>query len=154
MRLAEIDHVVALKDEHGDVAMFAEMVRRLGPHLAWINGMAEMHAAPYFKAGAQAFTSGIINFAPPLTLAVWDAGAAGRWDDLAALLDRAIRPLAELRQRRRGYAIAVVKEAMNLLGLPGGAVRAPLTPLAPADREDLRRVLIGLNLLPPEEARR
>lgn len=146
-RLAEIEEVVALKDEDGDLKLFAETRARLGDRLAWINGMAEMLAAPYFVAGAGAFTSGIVNFAPALSLTVWELGAAGRWDELNELVATKIRPLASLRERRKGYPIAVVKEAMNLLGLPGGAVRLPLTPMDPADRDDLRRLLIDLELL-------
>jgi 4-hydroxy-tetrahydrodipicolinate synthase len=34
-----------------------------------------------------------------------------------------------------------VKEAMNMMGLPAGAFRLPLTPLKPANREVLRRAL-------------
>lgn len=146
-RLAEVDSVVALKDEVGDLRWFVEFVERFGDRMAWVNGMAEILAAPYFAAGAQAFTSGLVNFAPQITLAVWEAGAAGRWADLHDLVARQVRPLIELRERRRGYGITVVKEAMNLLGMPGGAARSPLVPLAPEDREDLRRVLTDLGLL-------
>ncbi len=146
-RLAEIDTVMAFKDEYGDLKMFIETKERLGDRLVWINGMAETLAAPYFAAGAQAFTSGIVNFAPQLSLAVWDAGAAGRWEELHDLVAHKIRPLAALRERRKGYSIAVVKEAMNLLGMPGGTVRLPLVPLDPQDREDLRTVLKELGLL-------
>ncbi len=146
-RLAEIDTAVAFKDEYGDLKMFTETKERLGDRLVWINGMAETLAAPYFAAGARAFTSGIANFAPQLSLAVWDAGAAGRWEELHDLIARKIRPLAALRERRKGYSVAVVKEAMNMLGLPGGTVRLPLVPLDPRDREDLRAVLKALGLL-------
>lgn len=148
-RLAEIPEVVALKDEYGDLRLFAETRDRLGDRLAWINGMAETLAAPYFAAGARAFTSGIVNFAPRLSIAVWEAGNDGRWVDLNALVAAKIRPLAMLRERRKGYQVAVVKEAMTMLGLPGGAVRLPLVPLAAADRDDLRRLLIELELLTP-----
>jgi 5-dehydro-4-deoxyglucarate dehydratase len=146
-RLTEIDEVVALKDEFGDLKLFIETRERVGDRLAWINGMAETLAAPYFAAGAGAFTSGIVNFAPQLTIDVWNRGAAGDWDGLRELITCRVRPLARLRERQRGYAITVVKEAMNLLGLPGGAVRLPLTPLAPADHEDLRTTLVDLGLL-------
>ena len=149
-RLAQTETVVALKDEVGDIRMFLETVERLGDRMAWINGMAEMLAGPYFAAGAQAFTSGLVNFAPAISLAVWDAGISGRWGELHALIADKVRPLAALRERRKGYAITVVKEAMNLLGLPGGAVRLPLVPLAPEDRDDLRTTLKRLGLLKEE----
>ncbi|HEV2067991.1 MAG TPA: dihydrodipicolinate synthase family protein, partial [Thermomicrobiales bacterium] len=66
---------------------------------------------------------------------------------LNAVVATNIRPLARLRERRNGYHIAVVKEAMNLLGLPGGAVRSPLLPVAAEDREELRRILATIGLL-------
>jgi 5-dehydro-4-deoxyglucarate dehydratase len=146
-RLAEIPAVVALKDEVGDLKTFGAMRAQLGDRLVWIDGMAELLLAPYLAAGAQAMTTGIVNFAPALSLAVWDAGITGRADELTDLLTRKIRPLARLRERRKGYAIAVVKEAMNMLGLPGGTVRLPLLPMLPADRQELRRVLQGIGLM-------
>jgi 5-dehydro-4-deoxyglucarate dehydratase len=146
-RLAENELVVALKDEVGDLKSFLEMRARLGERLAWINGMAELLVAPYLAAGAQAMTTGIVNFAPQLSLAVWQAAVAGRHAELDQLLNTKIRPLARLRERRKGYAIAIVKEAMNLLGMSGGSVRLPLTPVQPADRAELRLTLQQLGIL-------
>ncbi len=146
-RLADIDNVVALKDEWGDLKLFIETRERLGDRMAWINGMAEVLAPAYFGAGAQAFTSGIVNFAPQLTLAVWEAGARGDVAECSQLIGSTIRGLARLRERQKGYHIAIVKEAMNLLGMPGGHVRSPLAPVAPADLADLRAELVRLGLL-------
>lgn len=146
-RLAEIDAVVALKDEYGDLKLFVETKERLGDRLAWVNGMAEALLGAYLGAGAQAMTSGIVNFAPRLSLDVWEAGMAGDSQGLQTLVATKVRLLARLRERRKGYAIAVVKEAMNLLGLPGGTVRAPLLPMLPADREELRQTLVALSIL-------
>jgi 5-dehydro-4-deoxyglucarate dehydratase len=146
-QLAEIETVIALKDEYGDLKLFIESIELLGKRLRWINGMAEPLAAPYCAAGAEAMTSGIVNFAPQLTLAIWEAGEKGDWATLRSLVARSIRPLARLRERRKGYHIAVIKEAMNLLGLPGGAVRSPVLPLTPQDRDELRGALRNLELL-------
>jgi 5-dehydro-4-deoxyglucarate dehydratase len=147
-RLARIDSVVAFKDENGDLRMFIETVERLGNRLVWVNGTAETLAAPYFAAGARVFTSAIANFAPHLSMAVWEAGTNGSWDDLNAIVAYKVRPVAALRERRKGYGVAVVKEAMNMLGMPGGIVRSPLVPLTLDDREDLRKILEELELLP------
>jgi 5-dehydro-4-deoxyglucarate dehydratase len=151
-RLAEIPSVIALKDEYGDLKMFVETMEGVGDRLALINGMAEPMAAPYFGAGARAMTSGIVNVVPEVSLAIWNAGVAGRFAELRELVAR-IRPLARLRERRKGYHIPVIKEAMNLLGRPGGAVRLPLVPLTPADREDLQRILVDLGCTLVSDAR-
>lgn len=143
-RLAEIDSVIALKDEVGDLKTFGEMRARVGGRLGWIDGMAELLLAPYLAAGAQAMTSGIVNFAPQLSLAIWEAGVAGRLSELDALLDTMVRPLAKMRERRKGYAIAVVKEAMNMLGLAGGSVRLPLVGMREEDRSELAALLASL----------
>jgi 5-dehydro-4-deoxyglucarate dehydratase len=147
-RLTEVEAVVAFKDEYGDIKMFMEMMERIGDRLAWINGMAETLAVPYCSAGAQGMTSGIVNFAPQLSLAVWEASKAGRWDEARALIAQKIRPLARLRARRNGYSIAVIKEAMNLLGMPGGCTRSPIIPLSSPDRNELREMLVALALHP------
>jgi 5-dehydro-4-deoxyglucarate dehydratase len=148
-RLIDLETVVGFKDEVGDLRIFGAMVERYGDRFAWINGMAELLAGPYAAAGAQAMTSGIVNVDPDASLAVWDAATTADWARLAHLLAERVRPLAALRERRGGYQVAVVKEAMNLLGRPGGGrVRAPVVPLADADREDLRRVLQQVGLMP------
>ena len=50
-------------------------------------------------------------------------------------------PLYALRARRRGYEVAVMKEAMNQIGLAAGSVRAPLPQLRPEEKEELRIML-------------
>ncbi len=141
-RLAEIPEVIAFKDELGDLKLFGELVDRLGDRLTWINGMAETWLAPYVSLGAQGVTSGMVNVVPELSLELWDAAIGSRWGDLAKLLHRGPRQLARLRERRNGYPIVVIKEALNLLGRPGGGVaRLPLVPLAEEDREELRSIL-------------
>ena len=146
LRLAELDGVVALKEEAGDAALFAAARERIGNRWAWINGMAELHVAKYAAIGADAFTSGLINVAPQLTRDVRDAAAAGRWDAVAELVER-IRPFSALRAKAPGYSTAVIKEAMAMLGRPGGGrVRPPMARLASADREHLRELLPSLGV--------
>jgi 5-dehydro-4-deoxyglucarate dehydratase len=148
-RLAELEAVVALKDEWGDLRLFAAARESIGPRWAWINGMAELQAAEYAVLGADAFTSGLVNVAPGLALAVRDAVADASWEELADLVAR-IRPFATLRSRRPGYGIAVIKEAIALLGGPGGGrVRPPLSRMRPDDREELAALLPSLEAALP-----
>jgi 5-dehydro-4-deoxyglucarate dehydratase len=152
-KLAEIDEVVALKDEWGDLGLFIETRERLGDRLTWINGMAETQAVPYFAAGAQAFTSGIMNFAPQLSLQVWELSSAGKFEILERLIAEQIRPIAQLREKRKGYQIAVIKEAMQMLGYCANTVRLPLMPMQDEDRVELHSMLAKLELLDPQPPR-
>jgi 5-dehydro-4-deoxyglucarate dehydratase len=146
-RLAQIDEIVALKDEWGDLKLFVETRERLGDRLTWVNGMAETLAVPYFAAGAQAFTSGLVNFMPNVVLDVWRLGSTGRTVALESLIAEKIRRLAKLREKRKGYSVAVIKEAMHLLEYCGNTVRSPLMPMLDEDREELQRILIDRGIL-------
>ena len=57
------------------------------------------------------------------------------------------RAVAALRAKAPGYSTAVIKEAMAMLGKPGGGrVRPPMARLTPADREHLRELLPSLGV--------
>lgn len=141
LALAELDAVVGLKDEWGDLRLFAQARDRIGERWAWINGMAELQAAQYAVLGADAFTSGLINVAPQLTLAVRDAIERQDWEVLRSLATR-IRPFAAMRARRPGYSTAVIKEAMAIQGQPGGGrVRPPISAVTADDRAELASVM-------------
>ena len=51
---------------------------------------------------------------------------------------RYVHPLYALRERARGYEVAMMKEAMEMLGMKAGPVRPPLMNSRPKDLEDLR----------------
>ncbi len=150
-RLAEIDEIVALKDEWGDLKLFVEARERLGDRLAWVNGMAETLTVPYFAAGAQAFTSGLVNFMPNIVLDVWRLGSTGKTVALEALIAEKIRPVAKLREKRKGYSVGVIKEAMHLLEYCSNTVRSPLVPILAEDREILQVILKDLGILTEPE---
>jgi 5-dehydro-4-deoxyglucarate dehydratase len=138
--LAEVPEVAALKDEHGDLELFAGCRARLGDRYTWINGMAEPHAFEYAAAGAQAMTSGLVNLAPELSLAIWDAALRGDQPRFAGLMARA-EPILAMRRSRPGYHTTVLKEGMAILGRTSPLVRLPLVALRTDERETLRTLL-------------
>jgi 4-hydroxy-tetrahydrodipicolinate synthase len=92
----------------------------------------------YGCVGAVAATA---NVAPELVVGIYEAYMAG---DHATALDRQ-RKLAPL---RRAFALGsfpvVIKDAMELMGLPAGPARAPISSLAGKAREELIAILRGL----------
>lgn len=146
--LSEVEAVVAVKDEYGDLDLFAEYVRRLGDRYVWVNGMAESSAMEYARLGATAMTSGIVNLDPALAVQIWDAARRGDSAAHASLMAERITPIAALRTARPGYHITVIKEAMSLLGCGSPVVRAPLVPLREAERAALRDHLARAGFAP------
>jgi 5-dehydro-4-deoxyglucarate dehydratase len=64
------------------------------------------------------------------------------------LLDQFFLPYLEIRNRRAGYAVSIVKAGVRLVGRDAGPVRPPLADLVPAEAEQLR---VLIDRLGPQE---
>jgi 4-hydroxy-tetrahydrodipicolinate synthase len=148
-------NVVALKYSVPDPVVFAtvrsEVADRSVPEVLWIAGLAESYAPAYWQAGARAFTSGLVNVAPAISLAMLNALRGG--DSLEAeRIWRSIRQFEHLRARRRsGDNVAVVKEAMHQLGLCRRDLRPPSAPLSTEAREEVRQSIASWSAAEPTE---
>lgn len=157
-RLArEIPNLVAFKDGRGDVRLFQRLrehvSERLGAQrLVWLAGAGDDMVGPYFAAGAEGFTSSLACFWPEASLELYRLARAGDFRELARYHERVVRPVYDLRQRRRGYEVSVMKAAMELLGHPAGPVRPPLADLSTEERAELRAILERLEV--PTASRR
>ncbi len=146
-RLTSVDSIVGVKMGQADPDRFARL-SEVAPELAWVCGVAEAWAVPFWRAGAIGFTSGLANIAPKRSLEVLDALKAGDDARAESLVDL-LRPIEQIRAGH-GDAnnVAVIKAAMDMVGLVGGGLRPPLSELEPTDRAELARVMHELELLP------
>jgi 5-dehydro-4-deoxyglucarate dehydratase len=129
------------KDGQGDTRKLHRIMQVVGDRLAWLGGIGDDCAPGYFAVGVQAYSSGIANFAPRLSVAIGEAGLNGDFARLRALTAEYVLPFYKLRDRARGHEVATMKEAMRQLGKPAGPVRPPLTELQPPEVEEIRLVL-------------
>jgi 5-dehydro-4-deoxyglucarate dehydratase len=136
-----IPNLVAWKDGQGDIRRLQRIMSQNGDRLAWYGGLGDDCAAGYFAVGVQAYTSSISNIAPQLSLDIANAGLARDFNRLNSLLERYVHPLYALRERARGYEVAAMKAAMEILGKPAGPVRPPLFNCREQDLADLRNLL-------------
>ncbi len=136
-RLAEVDNVAGMKDSSGDFILFQEYLRRVGDRLSVIIGRDKL-IYPALTVGARGTVNAVGNFAPKLVLELYEA--AKRGDHEGALrLQKRVNIISDA--LRLGTNPAGIKEAVNLVGKPGGYPRKPVTPLDKAQREILRRAL-------------
>jgi 5-dehydro-4-deoxyglucarate dehydratase len=141
-RLADrVPTLAAWKEGQGDVRRYQRIMQYNGDRLAWLGGLGDDCVPGYFAIGVQAFTSSISNITPELSLALAAAGLARDFARLDHLMRRYVNPLYALRERARGYEVAMMKEAMEMLGMTAGPVRPPLINSRPSDLEDLRKVV-------------
>ena len=66
-RVADIENVLAIKYAINDLPRFAHLVQSVEGSVVWVCGTAEVWAPFFFAAGAEGFTSGLVNIAPELS---------------------------------------------------------------------------------------
>jgi len=136
-------NLVGFKDGHGDVEQLVRVRQTMGDRLVLIGGMptAETYAVPYFAAGFTTYSSAVYNFMPKVAQRFYAAVKSGDTKTTDEILQKFFMPYIALRNRKRGYAVSIVKAGMKIMGRSAGPVRPPLTDLAPAELEDLGKIL-------------
>jgi len=135
--LAPHPRIVGMKESSGDVALLARIVAGAPPPFEAACGNARVYY-PALCVGASGGVLSVANCLPAATLALHDAFVSGDHAGARAL-QAAILPLATAIGSR--FGVAGIKGAMDAAGLHGGAVRAPLLPLPPEGREELRSLV-------------
>ena len=126
-----VPSVIAFKDGRGNVRLFQQIrehvIGALGAdRLVWLGGTGDDLLAPYFAAGAEGYTSSVACFWPEMSAELYDLASSGDYAGLRERHEQIIGPLYELRQRKRGYEVSIMKAAMELLGHKAGPARPPL----------------------------
>ena len=140
-RLTAIPNLVAWKDGQGDIRRFQTIINRVGDRLYWIGGAGDDMVPAYYSIGIRTYTSSIATVAPRLSLKLHELAAGGRHDELERLMNRCVIPLYAMRARRKGYEVSTMKALMDMTGLRGGPVRAPLVDVSPEEQAELNGIL-------------
>jgi 5-dehydro-4-deoxyglucarate dehydratase len=137
-------NLVGFKDGVGDIEMMTRIYARLGNRLTYLGGLptAETFALPYLEMGVNTYSSAIYNFLPKFALEFYAAVRARDHATVYASLRDFVLPYIEIRNRKKGYAVSIVKAGMRVIGRDCGPVRSPLIDLLPSERDELA-ALIG-----------
>jgi 5-dehydro-4-deoxyglucarate dehydratase len=143
---ARCPNLVGYKDGIGDIELMTRVYARLGDRLTYIGGLptAETFALPYLEMGVTTYSSAVFNFVPEFATAFY---AAVRRQDRQAVyagLRDFILPLIAIRNRKKGYAVSIIKAGMKLVGRDSGPVRPPLTELTVSELAELETLVQGL----------
>jgi 4-hydroxy-tetrahydrodipicolinate synthase len=142
-RLCEVPLVVGIKEATGSAQRAAQIIARVGDRMVVLSG-DDATVFPLYALGAQGCISVVSNVAPADMAAMWDAAAAGNWKKARELHYR-VFPLSE------GLFIEAnpipVKAALAMMGKITDEIRAPLYPMAGANREKVRKILADLKLI-------
>ncbi len=124
-------NLIGFKDGIGDIELMVSIWRRMGDRFSYLGGLptAEVYAAAYKALGVPVYSSAVFNFVPQLAMDFYNAIAADDHATTNRLIDDFFLPYLEIRNRKAGYAVSIVKAGARLVGHSAGPVRAPLTDL-------------------------
>jgi 5-dehydro-4-deoxyglucarate dehydratase len=138
-------NLVGFKDGYGDIELMTRIYARLGERLTYVGGLptAETFALPYLEMGVTTYSSAIFNFLPNFAQEFYRAVRRRDREEVFKQLRDFVLPYIEIRNRRKGYAVSIVKAGMRAVGRPAGPVRSPLIDLDHSEVEVLRRLVAG-----------
>jgi 5-dehydro-4-deoxyglucarate dehydratase len=136
-------NLIGYKDGLGDIELMVSIRRRLGDRFSYLGGLptAEVYAAAYKALGVPVYSSAVFNFLPKMAMDFYHAIAKDDHETVGKLIDDFFLPYLDIRNRKHGYAVSIVKAGAKLAGFDAGPVRAPLTDLT-SDEVDMLAALM------------
>jgi 4-hydroxy-tetrahydrodipicolinate synthase len=142
--LADLEGIIGLKQSNPDFGQLVEIIRGCGEKISACTGI-DSQFYPALCAGAKGIFSTAACVVPGEMVRIFDLAQKGEYD-AAFEVHMKIQELNAMLEYDPGY-VSPCKEALSLMGLPGGPVRDPLPPLSASERRLLKSTLRRLNLL-------
>ena len=149
-KLAErCPNLVGFKDGIGEIELMVTIRRKLGDRFAYLGGLptAEVYAEAYKALGVPVYSSAVFNFIPKTAMDFYRAVAVNDRETTGRLLDIFFLPYLEIRNRKPGYAVSIVKAGAKIVGRDAGPVRPPLVDL---NDEEAARLATLIRALGPQ----
>ncbi len=136
-------NLIGFKDGIGDIELMVSIWRKMGDRFSYLGGLptAEVYAAAYKALGVPVYSSAVFNFMPKMAMDFYHAIAKDDHKTTNRLIDEFFLPYLEIRNRKAGYAVSIVKAGAKIAGYDGGPVRAPLTDLDAVEVEMLAKLM-------------
>jgi len=150
VKLAErCPNLIGFKDGIGEIELMVTIRRKLGDRFAYLGGLptAEVYAAAYKALGVPVYSSAVFNFIPKTAMEFYHAVAKDDHATMGRLLDTFFLPYLEIRNRKPGYAVSIIKAGARIVGRDAGPVRPPLVDL---NAEESARLAALINVVGPQ----
>ena len=136
-------NLIGFKDGVGDIELMTRIYARLGDRLTYVGGLptAETFALPYLEMGVTTYSSAIFNFLPHFAMDFYAAVRRRDREQVYRQLREFVLPYIAIRNRRKGYAVSIVKAGMTAIGRTAGPVRSPLVDLTEQELSDLKKLI-------------
>ncbi|MES2390266.1 MAG: 5-dehydro-4-deoxyglucarate dehydratase [Acidobacteriota bacterium] len=138
-------NLIGFKDGVGDIELMTRIYAKLGDRLTYIGGLptAETFALPYLEMGVTTYSSAIFNFLPNFAQNFYASVRRRDHIEVFRQLREFVLPYIAIRNRKKGYAVSIVKAGMKAVGRNAGPVRTPLMDLDDAEMQALSALIAG-----------
>jgi len=133
--LTSIGTVIGIKYALTDMLTLGSAIQSGSDDVVWVNGLGEPYALATWAEGCEGFTAGVSNFRPEVGLGLYEALAEQNWKRARDVRDIGV-PYQTFRSGTGednvipdAKSVPAIKKGLDLAGLHGGQVRAPLHPL-------------------------
>lgn len=140
---AACPNMIGLKDGVGAIAALNDTIKTVGDRLVYIGGVptAEIFAEAYLSIGVNTYSSAVFNFMPEMAMKFYTALRGGDQATVTQIIQDFFIPFCRLRDRKKGYAVSLIKAGAAIQGRPAGDVRAPLTMPSDAEVAELTAII-------------
>lgn len=142
-RLADLPEVIGVKDSHGDMVRFQEMLKLQRDGFGVYQGVEELAALSLVR-GAKGAVLGLANVAPRLCC---ELAVAAREGDLARAWALQERLMTLWKLHTHSQWLPCLKAAVSLLGICGPTTSAPFRPLNEEQLAGVRCDLEAIGIL-------
>jgi len=147
LQLADMcPNLIGFKDGVGEIETMVTIRRKLGDRFTYLGGLptAEVYAAAYKALGVPVYSSAVFNFIPKTAIEFYEAIKNDDCATTERLIDTFFLPYLDIRNKKAGYAVSIVKAGATLVGHGAGPVRTPLIDLNPMECEQLDALIKSL----------
>ena len=143
-RISKVSGIIGLKQSNPDLGQLVEVIRTTGKSFSVHTGI-DSQFYPALCVGGKGIFSTSACVVPRMMVDIYESFKMG---DHAKALGQHMRLqiLNRFLEYDPGY-VAPCKEALKMMGLPGGPVRAPLPSLTASQKRDLREALKELGFI-------
>lgn len=165
-RLSKIENIVADKENTPKAEGYYWMQRAVDPKdMVIVCGLGQIMYPFEALFGCPGYVTELANFAPEIATDIYKAAVQKDFNRLTKLEDKIVpyhEFIGKIAQKKGAiptvlsphitisglpFYQSVCKEAMNLIGLPGGRARDPMENIKPEEKDELRGILKTLCLL-------
>jgi 4-hydroxy-tetrahydrodipicolinate synthase len=142
-RLAEIPNIRYFKDASGNTGRLLSLLNRLGGRLGVFSASAHIPLC-VMMIGGVGWMAGPACLVPAQSVRLYELAVANRWEE--AMFHQ--KDLWRINQAFARYNLAAcVKAGLDLQGFEVGEPLPPQAPLAPQEKEEVKKILVDLGAL-------